>query len=423
MLYESYVNRVKKIAKVRKFLLRNKILIIILLSCFAVLLASFMGTKGVVTNVESPEESGIVENEDGSFTLQYGTELDLGANALFSDCTIEYFVNDEWTTTAPNLPGDYSIRVVTVNSFGNLSYSSEKKVTIEPKVINVTVEQESVVYGENPLVESVKAELVGNDKITEATFIYDEVNALDVTKANVTVSSVVITNDNGEDVTEYYDLEFVKSPIQYTPRPLKLKIIDQNKIYDGTPLTSEDYQLIDCEFVSDDTVLQVEYSGSQTNVGVGIGQGRVLKAYLNDVDITALYTFDYKYSDLVVDKRDITIKSNDASKVYDGTPLYDMGFTVIAGSLAEGDRISVTKRTEIINQFESNQANVLEYVILNKDGIDVSSNYNIPLATGVLVIEPYKITLSVNEKSKMYIGSDILHSEFGYTELLSGTTV
>ena len=100
MLYESYVNRVKKIAKVRKFLLRNKILIIILLSCFGVLLASFMGTKGVVTNIESPEESGIVENEDGSFTLQYGTELDLGANALFSDCTIEYFVNDEWTTTA-----------------------------------------------------------------------------------------------------------------------------------------------------------------------------------------------------------------------------------------------------------------------------------------------------------------------------------
>ena len=73
MLYESYVKRVQKMAKARKFFLKNKLLIIILLSCFGVLLGSFMGTKGVVTGIDVNETSGIVENEDGSFTLQYGT--------------------------------------------------------------------------------------------------------------------------------------------------------------------------------------------------------------------------------------------------------------------------------------------------------------------------------------------------------------
>ena len=431
MLYDSYVNRIKKVKVVRNFIFKYKIPIIILLGLIIVTVVTLMSTKGVVTsvNMESQGEAIVIE-DDGSVIVERGTEITGSANAFNSDSFMELCIDGEWVEFSDvdwnHLPvGDYEYRVVTTNGFGNLSYKDAKPLSISQKIVDVTIDQDKVIYGETPDNNNVKLDLVGDDYISDVKYTFTPLDKDNVTKTKVTVSSITILDKDGKDVTEYYSLNFVEKDMEYTPRVLKFKLNDQTKIYDGTPLTNDEYTLIDCRFVDSDTQLILDYQGSQLEVGkspstINKESTPILK--VGDIDVTTLYDVTYVDGELEVTKRLITITSANAEKVYDGTPLYDLQFTC-EDELAPGDSIVVISHTEITNVFESNQLNVLDYAIYSEDGTDVTKNYEITKKVGKLVITPYKITITPTNKEFIYNGNPVRSNEFTTTKLLTGNDV
>ena len=117
----------------------------------------------------------------GSATVERGTAISGKAKALNSDTYMEICIDGKWIEFSnvdwDSLPvGDYEYHVVSKNGFGNLSYKDSKTLTISQKEVDVTIDQDEVVYGETPAIENVKVDLVGDDKITDVTYHFDELN-------------------------------------------------------------------------------------------------------------------------------------------------------------------------------------------------------------------------------------------------------
>ena len=107
-------------------------------------------------------------------------------------------------------------------------------------------------------------------------------------------------------------------------------------------------------------------------------------------------------------KPTITIFTGNASKKYDGTPLYK-DFYYIDGKLETGDVLdvdvfaSITQVGEVTNDFNA--------VIYNSNGEDVTSKYNIRKIPGLLVVVPNNdkpiIEIKVIDIKKTYTGEVI----------------
>ena len=97
MLYDSYVNRIKKVKVIRNFIIKYKLPIIILLAVIVLTISALVGTRGIVTDVElSSEGQEIVLNDDGSAVVERGTAISGKAKALNSDTYMELCINGEW---------------------------------------------------------------------------------------------------------------------------------------------------------------------------------------------------------------------------------------------------------------------------------------------------------------------------------------
>lgn len=74
-----------------------------------------------------------------------------------------------------------------------------------------------------------------------------------------------ITKD-GEDVTDFFNIQYKYGTLEVTKRNVAVTSKDDSKVYDGTPLTNHDMTITLGSLLSGHS-LQMEYSGSQTEVG------------------------------------------------------------------------------------------------------------------------------------------------------------
>ena len=80
----------------------------------------------------------------------------------------------------------------------------------------------------------------------------------------------------------------------------------------------------------------------------------------------------------------LKIKSADATKSYDGTPLTASGYFLLDGELEDGHRIEIVsygKQTEI-----GQSDNLFTVIIFDANGNRVTSNYQIIKICGLLVV-------------------------------------
>ena len=101
-------------------------------------------------------------------------------------------------------------------------------------------------------------------------------------------------------------------------------------------------------------------------------------------DVTENYALNINYGTLTILKRDITIRSIDATKVYDGTELTAGKWWISAGSLAPGHSIEVSVTGTITNEGTAN--NTFTYSIIDENGVVVNSQYNVSKLYGILKV-------------------------------------
>jgi len=235
------------------------------------------------------------------------------------------------------------------------------------------------------------------------------------------ILTATITSGNG-DVSSNYDISFAESSLVITPRPIVIQPVAKTKIYDGTPLTSTEVSTIGMYALVGSHQIHANTSGSQTNVGTSANI--ILSATIWDgaEDVTYNYEMSFAPSTLEVTPRPITLQTASATKVYNGTPLWDEDVQTILGSLVIGHGTVVLSNTKITNIGETQ--NTLEIQIV--DGfVDMTTNYQITIIKGTLKITPRPITIETAMDEKIYDGSPLWneeHSVIGGTIVAGQTT-
>ena len=94
------------------------------------------------------------------------------------------------------------------------------------------------------------------------------------------------------------------------------------------------------------------------------------------------------YDILTVTEREITVKTADASKEYDGEPLTNPSFYISIGALGEGHvlDLEVTGSQTSVGT-SANLCNKESARITDATGYDVTGNYKVKIELGVLEVE------------------------------------
>ncbi len=131
-------------------------------------------------------------------------------------------------------------------------------------------------------------------------------------------------------------------------------------------------------------VVGAKYS-SLTDVGVSenIMSGLIIQDE-SGRDVTYMYNIQYEYGILEVTGRQITVRTESASKSYDGEPLRCEEFTLV-GELPEGFRIEVEFSGEQ-TELGRCQNTVKSVRIYDAEGRDVTLNFIIEIVCGTLKV-------------------------------------
>lgn len=273
--------------------------------------------------------------------------------------------------------------IVVVNAEGKDVTNSLKitkkpgKLVIEPKELTVVTMGASKPYDGTPLTANGKIEGFVNGETAVFAVIGSQTEVGECTNAYTIEWSGNAKQGNYTVKEELGKLEVTKSQAAIVIVPKGGK-----KTYDGTPLVSEgaDAYGLPAGFTCEATT-----KGSVTNVGSAVAE----------IDTYAIKNADGKdvtdqfgnvstgFATLLVTKRPVTVVSEDASKVYDGTPLTKHEAGVTEGSMVDGE--------SFVYEFTGTQTVAGEsansFVISAGDGTNLD-NYEITKQDGTLKVEP-----------------------------------
>ena len=157
-------------------------------------------------------------------------------------------------------------------------------------------------------------------------------------------------------------------------------------------------------------------TGSRTDAGDSENTFTVTITSLARADVTKNYDIEYDFGTLTVQKRALVYASENASKIYDGTPLSNSNATRVSGELVIGHEASIRNTSEITDVGRVD--NVFAVSIYNGN-LDVTSNYDIQYQPGVLTVNPIELFYTSNNEDKVYDGTALL----GQTAALLGGTL
>ena len=192
-----------------------------------------------------------------------------------------------------------------------------------------------------------------------------------------------------------------------------------SKVYDGTAHAKNSHSITNGELATGDRIESVTVTGSQTFVGSSnnVPSAAVIKNSL-DVNVTENYDITYNKGTIEVTQKPLTITADSDAKVYDATPLTNSGYT--STGLAEGDTFESVTVTGSQTSVGSSDNEPSEAVIKNGTNQDVTSNYNITYANGMLEVTGKPVTITADSDSKIYDGSSLTKNSYTNTALAEG---
>ena len=203
----------------------------------------------------------------------------------------------------------------------------------------------------------------------------------------------VITDESGTDVTDNYDITYVFGKLTILPRTIKVITPSANHTYDGKEFFCHEYTIDPYDaLLPGHTVAYISFSPNATLVNVGIVKNAIAVLRIENgdgVDVTHNYNIDYSdLGDIIVTPRPITIRTTDAAKYYDGTPLRDETWELVSLTQPiEGHLLEVAvsgTRTEV-----GESQNVIAEVRITDTatGENITANYAITEQLGTLTVK------------------------------------
>ena len=209
------------------------------------------------------------------------------------------------------------------------------------------------------------------------------------------------------DVTAKYTITAVAGTLTINPKAVTVTAKSEAFTYDGTAHSNDGYDV--AGLVGDDAISAV-VTGSITYVDESPVTNE-LTSYEFTTGTPGNYSVTTGNGELTMtygDEIAITITAASQSKTYDGNPLTNSGVSVTSGSLIDGDRLVATatgSATDVSDTATGNNPIDAGYKIMNGN-VDVTAKYKITAVAGTLTINPKAVTVTANNKSKVYGTTD-----------------
>ena len=323
---------------------------------------------------------------------------------------------DTWVSNLSTLTkvekSAYTINVrATNNKYKNPTALASATFEITDKtIITVTANSKSKIYDGSPLSDEsfTYAGVKDGDILTVSAVTGTITNVGSV--ANM-VGEVTVTR-GGSNVTDEYEINKMNGTLEVTPKSAIIKVDEKIKLYgDAEPgFTGTITGLVD-----DDDLGVVTYyrtNPSEKNAGV-----------YND-EITASFTPNSNYDVTVtpakytINKRNVTLTSATATKVYDGSALTANDVTIGGDGFASNEGIIPTVTGSQIDAGTSK--NMFTYKL--KDGTDTLTNYNISGPYfGDLTVNKSPVTISITGHANSYVYTGAEQKIYGYDVTIDNT--
>ena len=375
--YENYMKFAKAVARVRGFIIRNRILLITIGAVAVTTLGAYIGTKGII--MEDPATVAAIEG----FKFEYGQPIEATCSGFLSDAKYQFSPAEEenWSYAIPENVGQYKMRAVSQSSFGE-RYGDTHYFEIKPKKAAVFVPVRELKFEEEPHF-SIDGLLSGH-RLSQTKWHYDDNFTL---TPNLVVDAVTVLNAAGADVTANYDIDFPageEAKMTIAPRPIAISLAKETLLYNGAEQTFAGiYSIKEGELAEGDVLCQdpvkALHAGNYSHGGFTVedAEGR---------DKTIFYDIKTEnpeaYSILV---KPITISSPNVAKIYDGKgfSLEDRGIvTALDPSGAPTpDAFAYEFKNDLSDDYAPGEyENVYEYTLGN------ATDYNVTSKPGTLSI-------------------------------------
>ena len=244
-------------------------------------------------------------------------------------------------------------------------------------------------------------------------------DALPTVRYYVNGSSVATTTppsrtDVGEDqvhvevVHPYYETVTCDYVLKVTPRPVTLTSANGTKEYDATDLTAHRVTIGGMGFAAGEDTASTSVTGVIRNVWENTtdSKNNYFTYTLNSNVDPNNYTFTVVYGTLKINPRPVTIKSEDASKQYDGTALTrPIANVVSTKGFLNGDTVTYNfTGTQTIPGMSPNTFTVNGFNV-GSDATSQQTNYKITTQNGTLTVtEPETIYIKALCETIVYDG-------------------
>jgi len=347
---------------------------------------------GTLTITKAPAEQNAVTA--GDYNKPYDAKAHgITASSAVTDGTTLYYSTDNatWSETAPTWTEVTAAQTVYVKAV-NANYedaTASATVTITPKAVTVTANDKSKVYGtKDPTLDATVAGTLGTDTVTYTTSRV----------AGENVGTYAIKPD-GDAAQGNYSVTYANGTLTITKAPAEQNAVTAetyNGTYDGAA-----HSILNVKATQSDSTLYYTTEKPQNTVlfalfnlfGAQQEDTRTWSTTLPTwTDVTAAQTVyvkatnpnyedSYTSATVTITKRNVTLTSGTATKVYDGTALTNDTVTISDQGFVAGQSVTYAftgTQTEV-----GSSNNTFTYAV--NDGTD-ANNYDIAIVTGTLTI-------------------------------------
>mgnify|MGYP003291048840 CR=1 FL=1 len=380
-----------KIAKVKKWLYRFRVPVLIGTGIIFSGICALIFTKGVVNDE--------IKIKSEYF---YGEKLEYKSSAFLSNVNYEFkaYGTEEWTENVPRKIGKYYLRSKGSNIFGDYYYGKPQEFEIKKLNINVSISDKKYKYGTQPRI-TTNVTLPYSDSIDQ-NFTYDfQFTGEDTVEIIPYTTSIKIHNASSEEVTDCYKIVFENQQLGINKIPVSISLGNNILDYDGKEHFYTEYAIKSGEFLDGDTfvILKNPYKKA--------GEYDLNPEYTitnkNRKDVSFFYDVDFIDSSLVINKKPIKLESTNLNFIYDGTnhKLSSENISIKEGGLCENHTISYSfedSQRVRVGEYE----NTFEARIYDEYQKDITQNYDISYDFGKLTISPQKLVLESGSLKTAY---------------------
>ncbi len=225
-----------------------------------------------------------------------------------------------------------------------------------------------------------------------------------------------------ENMAACYNVTTTNGTLVVNCRAITLTSGTASKTYDGSALKKETVTIGGAGMVSGESL---SYTNFAQITNVGSTNNTFEYSFVSPALASNYCVTDTTFGTLTVNCKEVTIAANSATRVYNGAPLTESGFTASALESGDSHTFAVTMADTCTITNVGTKANVIATV----DGIAVVpgvqtavGNYCVTTSNGTLTVDCKKVTIRAKNASKEYDATPLTQPEFTNTALESGDT-